>query len=688
MIEINNINIKFDDNEIIRDSDIAIEDGKLTVISGKSGTGKTSILYLLGLLTSNKNYDYYFDGTKIDIKNDKITSYYKKKKIGFIFQDNSLIEDMTVFENIRMASEIAGRNLSKDEIQYYLDFAGLTYDGKKYPKQLSTGEQQRVAIACAIAKNPDLIIADEPTSALDIENVRVIMDIFRRYVENKGKKVVIVSHNENVCKEADIVYRIDNKMLICEKKSKEVNVQSVREQERIVYSKIGIPFYLKYVRNTVRKRKIWQRSLMLLFCAMAISFTVVIQNIGDELIENQSETLNNISDREVFLINLTAPIDEKKDIDENISITEDLYEKIINISGIDTVYPYYEFRSQGYDIETRNAISIEGITVIDEKGKKLKDCSDFVIVPYYEEQSLRNQVDLFFDGNESNIFISYSLAHVLGIDSESKMLSLEFAVGVPIATTDTTLYINDGQTYSADIDVSEVKKMSINIEGIVSSNYGNRYSASGTKIIYMPISLMNEYLVQGQSAFEYNEVSDIQLNKWRPSSYLVYAKNYEAVGMIVEKLESIDSNFVAISDYQDIESMNNMLANLKNTVTIVAKIVLWIVFVLMAVIYINYIFSRKCEIALLKANGLTKIELSVLLLFEIIIHVLIMSCIGCLMTGLISKLMNYLFSFQIVEITFTSYFYVILISIAMVMIPAITSIIFMTRVQPDRVMRN
>lgn len=203
MIVLSNINLEFD-RILVRNGSIAIPDNRITVITGKSGSGKTSLLYLIGLMSSNTGYDYRFDGHSVNLKSDTELGNIRKKQIGYVFQENSLIESLDIADNLRNAAKIAGRTITDDDILDYLNQVHLAVDRSKYPRMLSGGERQRLAIACAMAKKPDLIVADEPTSALDKENSVLIMKILKAFANEKKKKVVIASHNQMVTDCADV----------------------------------------------------------------------------------------------------------------------------------------------------------------------------------------------------------------------------------------------------------------------------------------------------------------------------------------------------------------------------------------------------------------------------------------------------------------------------------------------------
>lgn len=210
MINLTHVNIKFAEPVII-DSEISIPSGKITAITGPSGSGKTTLLYCLGLISSNKDYEYLFDGEKIDVTDDETKGAVRKTRIGYIFQDNNLIDSLTVKENIRLAATLAGEASDDETISKLIGLVGMPEKLGDYPKQLSGGEQQRLAVVCALAKNPDLMIADEPTSSLDVGNTELVMELLRGIAYERKKMVVIATHDPVIYEQADLVYRIEEK---------------------------------------------------------------------------------------------------------------------------------------------------------------------------------------------------------------------------------------------------------------------------------------------------------------------------------------------------------------------------------------------------------------------------------------------------------------------------------------------
>lgn len=216
MIQLREVNIAFKE-PVIENSGIDIPGGYLTAITGPSGSGKTTLLYCLGLISSNRDYKYDFGGESLDLTSDEAKGAVRKKRIGYIFQDNNLIDTLTVKENIRLAATLAGEPTDDETLSQLIELVGMPEKLEDYPKQLSGGEQQRLAVVCALSKDPDLIIADEPTSALDAENTRLVMELFKTIAYERGKMVVIATHDPVIYDQCDLIYHIEGKKIVLKK---------------------------------------------------------------------------------------------------------------------------------------------------------------------------------------------------------------------------------------------------------------------------------------------------------------------------------------------------------------------------------------------------------------------------------------------------------------------------------------
>ena len=197
--------------EIFNGASCDFLDKKFYCITGPSGCGKSTLLSLLGTIDKCEDGLILLDGN--DIFDDEST--YRKKKVGFVFQDYNLINYLDGFENVALAMEIAGNKKDENRIYGALSVVGIDKEtAKRKANRLSGGEKQRIAIARALINNPEIILADEPTGNLDIENSNMIVDIFLKLAHEYDKCVIVVTHNPDIAKLCDHEYTIINKTIV------------------------------------------------------------------------------------------------------------------------------------------------------------------------------------------------------------------------------------------------------------------------------------------------------------------------------------------------------------------------------------------------------------------------------------------------------------------------------------------
>ena len=184
-----------------------IEKGELVVMVGPSGSGKTTVLNLLGGMDNLTTGEISIDGVNISNLKKKELTLYRRKDVGFVFQFYNLMPNLTAIENIELATEICKNAHNPKNV---LEEVGLMGKEKNFPAQLSGGEQQRVSIARAIAKNPKILLCDEPTGALDYATGKKILKLLQQTAKKENKTVIIVTHNAALKDMADRVIMIKN----------------------------------------------------------------------------------------------------------------------------------------------------------------------------------------------------------------------------------------------------------------------------------------------------------------------------------------------------------------------------------------------------------------------------------------------------------------------------------------------
>lgn len=193
-------------NEVLKGFDLQIADGTFTVILGASGSGKSTLLNCLSGLERTDSGSIRYDSVDITLLSDAALTRFRKEHIGFIFQQYYLLPDMTVEKNVRMGADLAGN----EEYKKIIKAVGLGEKAQKYPNELSGGEQQRVSVARALAKKPDVLFLDEPTGALDEETGRQVLDYICQLHKEYGFTIIMVTHNPNIAEMADTVIRMNS----------------------------------------------------------------------------------------------------------------------------------------------------------------------------------------------------------------------------------------------------------------------------------------------------------------------------------------------------------------------------------------------------------------------------------------------------------------------------------------------
>jgi len=203
----------------------SIEKGEFAIILGPSGAGKTTVLNILGGMDTCDEGKIIIDNVDISKFNKRQLTNYRRYDVGFVFQFYNLVQNLTAKENVELATQISKNALDVDKT---LELVGLDHRKSNFPSQLSGGEQQRVSIARAIAKNPKLLLCDEPTGALDYKTGKQILKTLQDTCKNTGTTVIVITHNSALAPIADRVIKIkDAKVTSIEVNKNPVSVEAI-----------------------------------------------------------------------------------------------------------------------------------------------------------------------------------------------------------------------------------------------------------------------------------------------------------------------------------------------------------------------------------------------------------------------------------------------------------------------------
>lgn len=304
MIEIKNIHLQIQDKVLLKNEELNINEGYIYVISGKSGCGKTTLLYVISLLSNYSNTIYHWDDQRIDNLSDEKIAMIRKNQIGYILQDLELIsENLTLRDNIKCMFALINKKDDWAKVDEYMHKMNL--DGLLDQKidELSRGQRQRFALVLALIKDAKLIILDEPTSSLDKDNTIKLMAYLQIIAKNYHKMIVIASHDRYVKNNCDVLYEIENCRLVLKTQSliKE-NVSMLKND-----TKISNDFYKIYNKNNYKITKLLMKLIytimIIVICIGPAILTMYINEIkqlydqyaSDEIIVvNSDENLLNV----------------------------------------------------------------------------------------------------------------------------------------------------------------------------------------------------------------------------------------------------------------------------------------------------------------------------------------------------------------------------------------------------------
>lgn len=619
MFEIRNLSLSFAGRRLLEPTDLIFERGKVYTIYGKSGVGKSSLLNKIGLLSAtDPSVSYFFDGKEIDIENKKSVSVFIAEEVAFVFQGRNLINDLTVFENLRLALNFY--DLSPDEIESKIDtvLADLQISSLKhaYPEDLSGGEEQRVAIARALVTGKTLILADEPTSSLDKENREKVSALLIDLAHKYHKIVLIVSHDEAMIAIGDVQLHFKDHKLVG-------NCLILNSDEGIKDSKKWSSCLLSsHTKLSVLKhRRPFLPRLLAFFIALVVAIAVTSINFQSLFADKYHQLVNNSLENGFLVINDSLHLQTTKVLDDFLSFDKEEITSISTSQNIQTVKPYMEFLSLGMTFDNSKDYSqlqknFQTTLTIDGQTRSLT--RNFSIQPLYQTNTTQRQIEYFDRSNEKGIYLSEQFISDEKLPNIVSGTTVTLTFYIPISLYESSIE-KEGNILKGDGDLFVKVDKTYPVLGIVKKSYPFEYSPYGNTL-FMNIAEMEELQNEAiqQHPMTKMALDGFPLKSWMPSAIHVLLKDSGAIPEELSRIRAISSQITILSSYENYEEFNKGLTYIRQFLMLLSLVLLILVIAVLSFVFFLLNRPRRFEVGILKSLGYSTQNIVWLFLKELI----------------------------------------------------------------------
>ena len=378
MIELKDICIEYD-RVILDHASISIPAHSITLIRGKSGSGKTALLYCISLMDTKSKYQYYYDHRLIG---EKDRNNIRKECISYVLQGNDLLAHLDVRGTLQYFAHIHNKHLSDKDIQDYLDKMHLDVTLNQNVMTLSLGERQRLSIATALVSNPQVLVLDEPTASLDHENEIEIYNILKEL--SAHMTIVLASHSEESMKYADVVYTLENNQL-------SVNSSMISDDPcgEGVISQVDHKFYKEYVKDYVKHYRFMYVLMMMVFILSLVSGQMILGIINHSREQGMQMLIGQLENKAIITKDKHSYVDQD-------------YSHFIKIDDKNT-FPLYKIYTQ-----------IEG--------------EDVYLVPYFKDDDLSKYIDRNIQETKTGIYMDNESYYLLNQGLSDNRVNLDLYI--------------------------------------------------------------------------------------------------------------------------------------------------------------------------------------------------------------------------------------------------------------------
>ena len=572
MIEIKNLNISFGDKVILNNASFHTSPGVLTIIRGKSGSGKSTFLKAFQFAYE---CEYIYEGQRIDELDPDSRQQFIYDHMVNVPQIPLFIEGMTIEEHIKQLVKLG---YQRNDI--YEEKFGIASLKKKYPRNLSGGEKTRVAIYLAIMSQPEILILDEPTAALDASYAIEMIKYLKEYAE-EGHYVIVATHDQRMIEEADVLYKVDQTLILEKENQRETSlISQIPHNHKL--------FNLRFSHRTFR-----------IVMNILVAFTMIIcaysYNIYGHYNASYEQKINTIASRDLTVYKEKMSNDYYSYNGSEFPMTQSDYKKIKSVKNVESVKWRYEKEYDdvmmlGLDTETQLKYQEAKLT-----GKKCNQTINLVSMQVYEDEDDYTNLTVKHNDNKG-VYISNQLLSNQDISVDSinmDDLKLKFYLPIPMydasGITQTGIDLEGSEYVDVNTVLVDLVEVELPVRGIlkegteISSN-----SYNGTGSIYVPRSVVNQYRktyhatqskvlygVPGAEGTDYKyyegslpstyTMSDVDQvvveTPWKPGAYTVRVDSLKNIDQVTKQLEKLGFNVEGA--FVDNSAINKLLSNNK-----------------------------------------------------------------------------------------------------------------------------
>lgn len=570
MIEIKNLNISFGDKVILNNASFHTFPGVLTIIKGKSGSGKSTFLKTFQFAYE---CEYIYEGQRIDEQDQDSRQQFIYDHMVNVPQIPLFIEGMTIEEHIKQLVKLG---YQRNDI--YEEKFGIASLKKKYPRNLSGGEKTRVAIYLAIMSQPEILILDEPTAALDASYAIEMIKYLKEYAE-EGHYVIVATHDKRMIEEADVLYKVDQTLILEKENKRETSlISQISHNHKL--------FTLRFSHRTFR-----------IVMNILVAFTMIIcaysYNVYGHYNASYEQKINTIASRDLTVYKEKMSNDYYSYNGSEFPMTQSDYKKIKSVKNIESVKWRYEKEYNdvmilGLDTETQLKYQEAKLT-----GKKCNQTINLVSMQVYEDEDDYTNLTVKHNDNKG-VYISNQLLSNQDISVDSinmDDLKLKFYLPIPMydasGITQTGIDLEGSEYVDVNTVLVDLVEVELPVRGIlkegteISSN-----SYSGTRSIYVPRSVINQYRktyhatqskvlygVPGEEGMDYTyyegslpstyTMSDVNQvvveTPWKPGAYTVRVDSLKNIDKVTQELEKLGFNVEGV--FVDNSAINKLISN-------------------------------------------------------------------------------------------------------------------------------